>query len=218
MGKQTVTMKLEFCPSPQPNKTGVLLLPGGGYGNITNEKGLAPAQWLNERGYDAWVLSYTVSCTEPPVPIYPKPRDEALAAIVDIRSQKRITTLGIWGWSAGGHLAAITATRTEAELDFAILTYPVITLEHGNLVHDMSAQNGVSKSTPPTFILHTANDALVSVQNALLFAAAMAEHQRPFQLVVLPDGPHGIGLALEDEKHSWTDQLERWLKEFVTPV
>lgn len=76
----------------------------------------------------------------------------------------------------------------------------------------LSPHRAVGPKTPPTFLFHTANDPAVPVQNALLFAGAMARHARPFQLLVLPDGPHGISLALGDPRLSWTGELERWLR------
>ncbi|KAH6659208.1 Alpha/Beta hydrolase protein [Truncatella angustata] len=227
-------MKLTYYPAQaSPNGTGVLVVPGGGYGYVSLEKeGISPAAWLNERGFDAWTLEYTTTDTDAP-PIYPKPMNEALDAVRQIRREGRVAKLGIWGWSAGGHLAAITITNAEAQLDFAILAYPVISMEpetthlgslHNLLGHDagaglrksMSAENRVSQHTPPVFIFHTGNDAAVPVMNALLFASALASHGCAFQILVLPDGPHGIGLALDDPKLSWTGELDRWLKTFVT--
>jgi acetyl esterase/lipase len=229
-----MTMSLQFFPAPNPNKTGVLVAPGGGYFYISEEKeGSSPAKWLNERGFDAWVLSYTCADGDTTSPIYPAPQREALDAVKKIRAEDRVSKLGIWGWSAGGHLAAITATTPETELDFVILSYPVISMDYlithsgsrtnllGDdapleLVQDMSAHNRVSEATPPTFIFHTANDGAVPVQNSLLFATAMAQHHRPFKLFVLPGGPHGIGLALADPELTWTAELDRWLKGFIT--
>ncbi|KFY21421.1 hypothetical protein V493_07431 [Pseudogymnoascus sp. VKM F-4281 (FW-2241)] len=226
-------MSLQFFAAPNPNKTGVLIAPGGGYSYVSYEKeGSAPAKWLNDRGFDAWVLSYTCADGDDSSPIYPAPQREALDAVEKIRAEGRVTKLGIWGWSAGAHLAAITATTLGTKLDFAVLSYPVISMEdptaHAGsrknligddasleLVRDMSAQYRVSEATPPIFIFHTANDGTVSVENSLLFATAMAQHQRPFKLFVLPDGPHGIGMALDDPKLTWTVELDRWLQEFI---
>ncbi|KAK7957291.1 Endo-1-4-beta-xylanase B [Apiospora aurea] len=252
---------LTFYPAPDPNGTGVLVLPGGGYGNISwDNEGPPPAAWLNARGFDAWVLRYTVDSHRGAVaPVYPAPIDEAAAAVERIRVSGRVATLGVWGFSAGGHLAAITATTTtttsttsktngvkteEAEesekeseapssiVDFAILTYPVITM-HPDAMHEgslrnllgpdapeevrrgMCAETRVGPHTPPVFLFHTSNDPVVPVQNTLLFAGAMARHRRPFRLVILPDGPHGIGLATEDEERSWTGELERWIVGFA---
>ncbi|KAI0840425.1 Alpha/Beta hydrolase protein [Hypoxylon sp. FL0890] len=229
----TLELKLDFYPAPNPNRTGVLVLPGGGYEFISLEKeGVAPAQWLNDRNIDAWVLSYTIADeSSNPAPIFPAPQREALEAVRRVRASGRVERLGIWGFSAGGHLAAVTATDPGVELDFVILAYPVISMVAGtthegsrrNLIGDgceagsdvenaMCAEKRVTESTPPTFLFHTANDDTVPVQNALGFALAMAKYDRPFQILVLPDGPHGLGLALDDARLSWTGELERWLK------
>ena len=80
------------------------------------------------------------------------------------------------------------------------------------LQQQMSPHRAVGPRTPPVFLFHTANDPAVPVQNALLFAGAMARQARPFQLLVLPDGRHGVSLALDDPKLSWTGELERWLR------
>ncbi|RYX83285.1 alpha/beta hydrolase [bacterium] len=226
-------MKLEFFPSDKPNKTGVLVVPGGGYAGVAiDHEGYQIARWLNERGFDAWVLTYTTISAQTPSPIYPAPQNEALDAIKQIRAQNRVEKLGIWGFSAGGHLSAVTVTNPDAHLDFGVLAYAVISMEPGvthggsrhNLIGDnpdpvlqksLSAQNRVSLQTPPIFLFHTANDGAVPVQNTLLFAAAMAEHRRPFATLILPDGPHGVGLALNNPKLNWSGELDRWLKDFI---
>lgn len=228
-------MTLQFFPSDKPNKTGIMVLPGGGYAGLAiSYEGVDVAHWLNERGFDAWVLSYTTASGQTQAPIYPTPQNEALDAIKQIRALGRVSKLGIWGFSAGGHLSAVTVTTPEAHLDFGILAYPVISMEPGtthagsrhNLIGDnpdpalqksMSAQNRVSLETPPVFLFHTANDPVVPVQNPLLFAMEMANHKRPFEMLILPDGPHGVGMALNDAKLTWTGELERWLKGFVAP-
>ncbi|KAI1877630.1 hypothetical protein JX265_003638 [Neoarthrinium moseri] len=226
-------MKLTFYPAQNPNKSGVLVVPGGGYGYVSlGNEGSPPAEWLNQRGFDAWVLEYTVACDETPAPIYPAPLNEALDAVRQIRAEGRVVKLGIWGWSAGGHLSAITVTNAEAHLDFAILAYPVISMQpgtthpgslHNLLGHDagdelrgsMCAERRVTKHTPPVFLFHTGNDAAVPVQNSLLFASAMANHDCAFEVLILPDGPHGVGLALDDPKLTWTGELDRWIRTFI---
>ncbi|KAM0810220.1 putative Alpha/Beta hydrolase protein [Seiridium cardinale] len=228
-------MKLTFYPaaSSPDTCTGVLVVPGGGYEYVALDKeGTKPAAWLNERNLDAWVLEYTTA-DQTPGPLYPTPLNEALEAVQQIRAEGRVSRLGIWGWSAGGHLAAMTCTNAEAHLDFAILAYPVISMEgithlgslHNLLGHDagadlrksMSAENRVTKHTPPVFLFHTCNDSAVPVANSLGFARALADHGCAFEILVLPDGPHGVGLALDDPKLTWTEELARWLETFVAP-
>ncbi len=218
-----------------PAKIGVLILPGGGYGALaTGHEGKDIGAYLNARGYDAWMLEYTIAGAQNPAPIYPRPQNDALEALRLIRAQNRVQKLGIWGFSAGGHLAATTVTNPEtrlasAKLDFAILAYPVISMQigatHGgsraNLIgkspdaaleKSLSAQNRVSLDTPPTFVFHTANDGAVPAENALLFAGALAAHRVPFELHIYENGPHGVGLAPKDPILStWGARLEDWL-------
>ncbi|KAI2471992.1 alpha/beta-hydrolase [Annulohypoxylon bovei var. microspora] len=223
--------KLDFYPAPRPNRTGVLVLPGGGYEFISLEnEGVEPAHWLNARGIDAWVFSYPVTNNSDHVPLMSEPYLRTGEAIGRVLDSGRVDKLGVWGFSAGGHLAAMIAITTP-EVKFAILAYPVISMAEGithngsrrNLLGDAVGRGGrdessvcaekrVNESTPPTFLFHTANDDVVSVQNSLSYAAAMAKHKRPFEMLILPDGPHGAGLALGDEKLGWTGELERWLK------
>ncbi|TDZ33847.1 Endo-1,4-beta-xylanase B [Colletotrichum spinosum] len=221
--------QITYFPAANSTGTGVLVCPGGGYARVSIAKeGYAPARFLNDLGIDAWVLDYTTA-SNATAPISPKPQDEALDALAYIRRQNRTSKLGIWGFSAGGHLSAVTLTNPDARLDFGVLAYPVITLEGGyahrgsrdNLVganasaetlRRLSAQNLVSATTPPTFLFHTFNDASVPVQNTLMFAEAMAKYKRPTQVLILPDGSHGLGLALDDPKRSWTPELARFLK------
>ena len=193
-----------------------------------DKEGYQPAAWLNSRGYDAWILDYSTA-DETPAPLYPLPQDQALAAVKQIRAMHSLTKLGIWGFSAGGHLAATTVTNTTAELDFGILAYPVITLDpkfthegsRTNLIGAnasielqtlLSAENRVTKSTPPVFLFHMSDDDTVNVQNTFLFSYAMASQGRKVQALVLPDGGHGVGLKLDDPARTWTGELERFLK------
>ncbi|OHE92167.1 endo-1,4-beta-xylanase B [Colletotrichum orchidophilum] len=227
--KRLNTAQITYFPATNSTGTGVLVCPGGAYAyvSISNE-GYTPAEFLNKIGIDAWVLDYT-TVSNASAPLYPTPQNEALEALEYIRGQNRTTKLGIWGFSAGGHLSAVTLTNPAARLDFGILAYPVITLEgnythigsRDNLIgadasaelqHQLSAQNLVSATTPPTFLFHTLNDATVPVQNTLLFVEAMASYKRPTQVLILPDGPHALGLALDDPKRNWTAELARFLQ------
>ena len=53
----------------------------------------------------------------------------------------------------------------------------------------------VDADSAPAFIMHTANDQLVDVRNALTLADAYARAGVPFELHIYPYGPHGMALA-----------------------
>ncbi len=215
----------------KPAPTGILIVPGGGHGHLAvGHEGADIGAWLNARGYDAWMLEYTIAGAQNPAPIYPRPQNDALEAVAAIRAHNRVGKLGIWGFSAGGHLAAITATEPNIALDFAVLAYPVITLEEPfvntgsrknlldenpdeNLLKALSAHLRVSKSTPPTFLFHTGDDSAVAVENALFFYTALRQNGVPAELHIYENGRHGVGLAPDDPiLSSWGARLEDWLQ------
>jgi acetyl esterase/lipase len=120
--------------------------------------------------------------------------------------------------------------RVSSRPDFMILAYPVITmsgpLAHGgsrrNLLGDnppatlvrlMSNETQVTHGTPPTFMVATTDDAVVPVQNSLLFYDALRVFGVSAELHIFESGHHGFGLAPGDPVLStWTSQCEVWLR------
>jgi acetyl esterase/lipase len=136
-----------FVPS-RPNGTAMLVAAGGGYKRIEMECEARPAaRWLAARGIAAFVLSYRLpreGWTDGPL----APLQDAQRALRLIRSKAAAYGLdpgriGVMGFSAGGHLMGLAATRSafvsyrpvDATDDFpahpamAALIYPIITLE-----------------------------------------------------------------------------------------
>jgi acetyl esterase/lipase len=151
--------------------------------------------------------------------------------------------IGILGFSAGGHLASTAGTHFDAgkpdatdpverfssRPDVMILIYPVITMAgmtHSGsrlqllgenptpqLVALLSNEEQVTKETPPAFIVHTANDASVPVENSLRFAEALRKAGVPFELHVYERGRHGFGLGGTDAILStWPGRCADWLR------
>ena len=128
--------------------------------------------------------------------------------------------------------------RVSCRPDLAILAYAVITMTdpftHGGsrtnllgdkpdpeLVNLLSNERQVTTKTPPIFLLHTADDAVVPVENSLLFALACRAARVPFELHVFEHGPHGIGLGGNDPVLStWPPACAAWLKArgFLAPA
>ena len=152
--------------------------------------------------------------------------------------------IGIMGFSAGGHVASSAGThyvagdpnaadptaRVSSRPDFMILIYPVITMgefAHAGsrtnllgpqpspeLVELMSNEKQVTHDTPPAFLVHTANDATVPVENSIAFAEALRKAGVGFELHVFQTGPkHGYGLANGDPVVGiWPKLCETWLR------
>ena len=151
--------------------------------------------------------------------------------------------IGILGFSAGGHLAATIGThfdagkadaadpieRVSSRPDLMILIYPVITMREfthagskrmllgenapEDLVKLLSNDEQVTKETPPAFLIHTADDPGVPVENSLRFAAALRKAKVPVEIHVYENGPHGFGLGLKDPiLATWPQRCAEWLR------
>ena len=124
--------------------TAVIIAPGGSYRSLAMDKeGRAPAEYLNSLGIAAFVLKYRLG----PRYHHPIQLGDAQRAIRLVRtraSEWRIAPdrIGMFGFSAGGHLASTASTqfdsgradaadpidRVSSRPDFAVLAYPVISL------------------------------------------------------------------------------------------
>jgi acetyl esterase/lipase len=149
--------------------------------------------------------------------------------------------IGILGFSAGGHLAATASTlfaekvyepadKASARPDFSILVYPVISMQtgvsHGGsranllgpdpdvaLCTKFSADERVGPQTPPAFLIHSADDGAVPLENSLRYCLALRNHGVAGELHVYPRGGHGYGLGINpDSPASWPEVLKLWLQ------
>ena len=220
----------------------VIVCPGGGYGMRAEHEGWPIAKMLNEGGISAFVLNYRVSPYRYPAELYDIQRAVRLvrhrACEFGIDPEK----IGVLGFSAGGHLAAMGITQYDDGLaggdeidkvscrpDAGILCYAVISLganTHGGtkynllggepdpvLAEKLSGENAVRDDCPPVFMWHTAEDGGVLVENSLNMALALSAKKIPFELHVFPHGPHGLGLAPSlPDVAQWAHLCVVWLK------
>jgi dipeptidyl aminopeptidase/acylaminoacyl peptidase len=144
------------------------------------------------------------------------------------------------GFSAGGHLAATAATHfdfkadasdtdtTSVRPDFAILLYPVISFDSA-ITHKGSKDNliganasaskmiffsnelQVTKNTPPTFLIHAADDGAVPVENSLRFYQACIKNKVPVEMHLYPKGGHGFGMNNKTTDDNWLERLHNWM-------
>jgi len=224
-----------YLPAAEKSSgAGVVICPGGGYGNLAMEKeGSHVAEWLNARGVAGFVLKYRLG----PRYHHPAPLEDAQRALRYVRTHAnefRIQPdhVGIWGFSAGGHLAATTATHLDAGTrpDFLILAYPVITFEppyahqgsrrnllgtdpDPKLVRSLSNETQVTPETPPTFLFHTTGDKGVPPENSVMFYMALRKAGVAAEMHLYERGNHGVGLAPADPAlATWPARLEDWLR------
>ena len=225
--------------NPAATHPAVVVCPGGGYQNLAmDHEGKQIAEWLNARGISAFVLKYRLG----PRYHHPAMLNDVQQAIRTVRSRAKeldITPdrIGVWGFSAGGHLASSAATHFEtvdgvsSRPDFAVLTYPVITLTQelyvhkgsrenllgkqpdAKLVETMSSELQVTPQTPPTFLFHTTGDSAVPPENSVLFYLALRKAGVPAEMHIFEKGQHGLGLAQSDPAlRMWPMLLENWFR------
>lgn len=156
-----------------PIGTGVLICPGGGYGGLAmDHEGVQVAHWLNGFGVTAFVLQYRLG----PKYHHPIELNDARRAIRMIRLKMgeyaiAADRLGIWGFSAGGHLASTVSThfdpgilrspdpaeRQSSRPSFAILAYPVITFSEP-YAHKGSVRNLLGDTPDPALLADLSNE------------------------------------------------------------
>jgi acetyl esterase/lipase len=104
-----------FLPRRRSTSASVLVIPGGGYQHVgIGHEGFQIADWLNEQGMPAFVLDYRVKPYRYPVEI-----DDGRRAMRLIRAHAAEygvdpNRIGVWGSSAGGHLASSLGTHCES--------------------------------------------------------------------------------------------------------
>ena len=120
-----------------------------------------------------------------------------------------------------------------------VLIYPVIT--SGSFAHKgsffnicgttepdreqldrYSVEKQISEDTVPVFLVHTATDKTVPVENSLLLATALSQYEIPMELHIFPRGAHGLALAnyitarneneIVEEFSQWSALAWDWMK------
>lgn len=221
-----------FTPSKEENRNfAVLIIPGGGYARLAHIiSGSQIAKYINTLGGTAFVLKYRL-------PTNPDLKQRETGSLQDAqRAMKMIRAMasrynidpkkvGVFGTSAGGHLASSLGVYSEdyTEVkdtiykyafapDFMVLLSPVITLadpfahkgSRENLlgkgapaeqVDRFSTHLHVTEKTPPTLLFHANDDKAVPSLNSIFFYTALREKNVNASLHIFPHGGHAIALT-----------------------
>lgn len=205
----------------------VIVLPGGGYGICSDREADPVALEFARVGYQAFILRYTVR-TEQKEKIWPHPindYDEAYNLIIEKADDWfiDIDRIAVCGFSAGGHLAACTATIAKNRPKAAILVYPSINDDMCDFCAPGLPRPAkeVDEYTPPCFISAARDDLLVSVSNAMNFANALTENGINFELHIHSYGNHGYSNganwlnqnSVSRGVRNWMNDATRFLEE-----
>lgn len=147
--------------------------------------------------------------------------------------------IGIMGFSAGGHLASSAGTHYDARIienaektdlrpDFMILVNPVISFsdEIGHIgsrnnllgkaalaekIQFFSNELHVNQSSPQTFLVHTADDTVVSPENSFRFYYALRKNKVNAELHIYSEGEHGF--LKKPAFDEWFGRAVNWMKD-----
>ena len=228
---------------PTRVRPSIIVIAGGGYTGICEREGEPIALSYFAKGYNVFTLEY--SCAPN---FYPTQLIEACLAVAYVKENaQRLginqNQVAVAGFSAGGHLAGMTATlfgeeclaeilkdkKDLARPDAVILGYPVISsgeyahegsiynITGGNnaLLDKVSLEKQVSENSVPAFIWATVNDDLVPSEDAFEYAYACKKKGVKFEFHLYEDGRHGLGLATKQTATPMGRVLNSTVEEYV---
>lgn len=233
--RDTAKVWVYLPDAKQATGRAVVICPGGGYEYLASGyEGHDWAPFLNGQGIAVVVLKYRMPHGNPQIPL--QDAEEAVRMVRRNAAAWNVKTdnVGIMGFSAGGHLASLVATRSKGDAapDFQILFYPVITMDpgythrgsHDNLLgrdpkkkqeREYSTDQQVSRVTPRAFIALSDDDDLVLPANGANYYMECYRHDVPATLHIYPSGGHGWGIKQSFPYYfEMLLDLKAWLKSF----
>ncbi len=221
-----------YTPSKEENRNfAVLIIPGGGYARLAHVvSGSQIAKYINTLGGTAFVLKYRLPTSPDLKQREIGPLQDAQRAMKMIRAMAPrynidLKKVGVFGTSAGGHLASSLGVYTEdyTEVkdtiykysfspDFMVLLSPVITLADPythkgsrenllgkdasiEMINRFSTHLQVTEKTPPTLLFHANDDKAVPSLNSVYFYTTLREKGINASLHIFPHGGHAIALT-----------------------
>jgi acetyl esterase/lipase len=171
-----------------PDRSALLVIPGGGYFyEAIDAEGLAVAARFAASGVTVFVLTYRLP-SEGWKAAADVPLQDAQRAMRIIRARDfgiDAAPIGVLGFSAGAHLAALLATRSAAQIyarvdetdaldarpNFAALLYPVITMLPP-FVHESSSDNLLGPKASQSLRAAYSVERLVTAETPPMFLCA----------------------------------------------
>ena len=221
----------------------IVITPGGGYGVVCDDtEGKQIAELLVPKGIAAIVLKYRL-----PNRHHLVPATDARRAIQTVRHHAKAWNIrpdkvGIWGFSAGGHLASTVSTtflesrsdskdpieRQNSRPDFCILFYPVISMEQG-VTHEGSRRNLIGPNATQELVERYSNERRVSKRAPPTFIlhaaddkAVPVENSLRYSRALVANGIRPRVLIYETGGHgpsafkqnpSWLPVFEEWIRQ-----
>jgi len=162
---------------------------------------------------------------EPSMPPPKGPLLDAQRAISMVRARSHEwkinpRRIGIVGFSAGGHLAVMSALRFEKRAydlqdsideescrpDYAIGCYS------GYFMDDVKAGVRIPPNTPPVMLAHTTDDSVSNAEHSASMYVALKRGGAPVELHIYSSGNHDFAVRPDLLPSSWTRLCLLWLR------
>ena len=223
------TITIYHAPDEVASGAAMIVCPGGGYNILAYDlEGDEVCEWLNNLGITAVLLKYRVPRREG-LEKHEAPLQDVQRAIGYVRANaenlnidpKRI---GVMGFSAGGHLAAMVSNnflkrtylaidatdKVSCRPDYCLLVYTAY-LDGENF--QLAPELKVSSATPPTMLIQAEDDKSY-INSSIFYYYALKEAGVPAWMHLYSQGGHGYGLRDTGASvNEWPDRAEDWFRE-----
>ena len=222
---------ITFYPAPTDNNLGttIIVVPGGGYNVLAyNLEGTEVCERFNRYGINCVLLKYRVPRRDG-LPKHTPPLQDLQRAIAYTRANAKEwgieeNKIGVMGFSAGAHVAAVASNNfeelsysridaldeTNMRPDFCVLLYPAyLDGENFSVVPEIN----VTDKTPPTFIVQTQDDYKL-INSSLFYYYALKESKVSVTMHLYPTGYHGYGVRKTGHLvNEWPLRTLNWLRD-----
>lgn len=241
-----------FLADNNENGISIIVCPGGSYFWLDDvNEGEDVAEWLQNQGISAFVLRYRAAgfgaffwhhrriFRGKQHPDMLEDAQQAIKYLKEHSEENKIdpNRLGIIGFSAGGHLAMMTACFSDKEDKPAFVgaIYPVVTMnepyahkrsrrallserkQNNQMMRDsLSIEKHIPNDCPPVFVINCVDDETVDYHNSMLLDSALTAKKIEHKYIQYQTGDHGFGVSEvfgTKESRQWKHEFLKWLKE-----
>ncbi len=216
-------------------KGAAIVCGGGGYLQLVYDReGTDIARWLNDLGYNAYVLVHRLPGSDDGSGGR-WPKEVALTdAMAGLDHIARDVPLFVVGLSSGGHLAGTIACQPGVEARGVIIAYAPINANHSKYkapagkpdyppvekqafyddwaIGITTEPHGIPQC--PVFLAYALHDQAVPVEHALNLIKTMRDAGGKVDAHIFADAPHGFALRDTNGTHAaWAGLAADWMKQ-----